>query len=79
MALFARRDKTTQDSFYRLAELTNWHYLAVMAALLFVGLAALLLWRMPPGDACGPPSGPRWLSAWRGLSSGPISCRGMTR
>ena len=35
MALMARRDKTTQDSFYRLAALTNWHYLGLTATLLF--------------------------------------------
>jgi hypothetical protein len=70
MALFARRDKTTQDSFWRLADLTNWHYLAVTAALLFVGLAALLLWRMPSGDALRPAIRPTvalclaWLVIW---------------
>jgi hypothetical protein len=70
MALFARRNKTTQDSFYRLLELTNWHYLAIMAALLFIGLGALLLWRMPPGDALRPAIRPTlalslaWLVVW---------------
>jgi hypothetical protein len=70
MALFARRDKTTQDSFYRLAQLTDWHYLAVMAALLCTGLAALLLWRLPPGDALRPALRPTlalslaWLVVW---------------
>jgi hypothetical protein len=70
MALFARRNKTTQDSFYRLLELTNWHYLAIMAALLFAGLGGLLLWRMPPGDALRPAIRPAlalslaWLVVW---------------
>jgi hypothetical protein len=70
MALLARRDKTSQDSFYRLAQLTDWHYLGIVAALLFVGLAALLLWRMPPGDALRPAIRPAlalslaWLVVW---------------
>jgi hypothetical protein len=70
MALFARRDKTSQDSFYRLAHLTDWPYLAVLAALLFLGLAALLLSRMPPGDALRPAIRPAlalslaWLVVW---------------
>jgi hypothetical protein len=70
MALFARRDKTTQDSFYRLAHLTDSHYLIVLAVLLFVALAALLLWRLPPGDALRPALRPAlalslaWLVVW---------------
>jgi hypothetical protein len=70
MALFARRNKTTQDSFYRLIELTNWHYLGILAALLFVGLGGLLLWRMPPGDVLRPAIRPAlalslaWLAVW---------------
>ena len=53
-ALFARGDKTTQDSFYRVAALTDSRYLLVLAAVLFVIVAALLLWRMPPGDRLRP-------------------------
>jgi hypothetical protein len=53
-ALFARRDKTSQDSFYRFADLTNWRYLIVLALLLFVGIAILLLRRMPAGDRLRP-------------------------
>ncbi len=51
LALFARRDKTTQDSLYRFADLTNWKYLAVVAILLSIGMAVLLLRRMPPATA----------------------------
>jgi hypothetical protein len=68
--LFARTDQTTQDSFYRSAELTGWKYLVVLAALLFVGMAALLLWRLPPGDPWRPAFRPAialslaWLVVW---------------
>jgi len=68
--LFARTDQTTQDSFYRSAELTGWKYLVVMAALLFIGMAALLLWRLPPGDLRRPALRPAialslaWLVVW---------------
>jgi hypothetical protein len=70
LALFARRDKTTQDSFYRFADLTNWRYLIVLAVLLFIGIAALLLRRMPPGDRLRPAIRPAlaislaWLVIW---------------
>ncbi len=70
MALMARRDKTTQDSFYRLAALTNWHYLGLTATLLFAALAALLLRRMPPGATLRPAIRPAlalslaWLVVW---------------
>jgi hypothetical protein len=69
-ALFARGDKTTQDSFYRVAALTDSKYLLVLAALMFVILAALLLWRMPPGDALRPALRPAlalavaWVFIW---------------
>jgi hypothetical protein len=53
-ALFARTDKTSQDSFYRFADLTNWRFLIVFALVLFVGIAILLLRRLPPGDALRP-------------------------
>jgi hypothetical protein len=68
--LFARTDQTTQDSFYRSAELTGWKYLVVLAALLFIGMAALLLWRLPPGDLWRPGFRPAialslaWLVVW---------------
>ena len=69
-ALFARRDKTTQDSFYRFADLTNWKYLIVLSALLSIGMAVLLLWRMPAGDRLRPAVRPAlglsvaWLLVW---------------
>lgn len=68
--LFARTDQTTQDSFYRSVELTGWNYLPVLAALLFAGLAALLLSRLPPGDLRRPALRPAialsltWLVVW---------------
>ena len=70
MGLFARTDQTTQDSFYRTAELTGWKYLGILAALLFFALAALLLWRLPPGDLRRPALRPAvalslaWLIVW---------------
>ncbi len=70
LALFARRDKTTQDSFYRFADLTNWKYLAVVAILLSIGMAVLLLRRMPAGDLLRPAIRPAlalsvaWLLVW---------------
>jgi hypothetical protein len=48
--LFARRDKTTQDSFWRLAGLTNWRYLVIVAVVLFLILTALFLLKLPAGD-----------------------------
>jgi hypothetical protein len=69
-ALFARGDKTTQDSFYRVAALTDSKYLLAFAALLVVILAALLLWRMPPGDQLRPALRPAlalavaWVFIW---------------
>jgi hypothetical protein len=69
-ALFARGDKTTQDSFYRVASLTNSKYLLEFAALMFIILAALLLWRMPPGDRLRPALRPAlalavaWVFIW---------------
>jgi hypothetical protein len=70
LGLFARTDQTTQDSFYRSVELTGWKYLVVLAALLFIGMAALLLWRLPPGDLRRPALRPAialslaWLIVW---------------
>jgi alpha-1,6-mannosyltransferase len=53
-ALFARSDKTSQDSFYRFADLTNWRFLIVLALALFLGIAILLLQRLPLGDKLRP-------------------------
>jgi hypothetical protein len=70
VGLFARTDQTTQDSFYRSAGMTGWTYLVVLAALLFIGMAALLLWRLPPGDLRRPAIRPAialslaWLVIW---------------
>jgi hypothetical protein len=70
VALFARRDKTSLDSFYRFADLTNWQYLIALAVVLFFCLAVLLLWRMPPGDSLCPAIRPAlavslaWLVIW---------------
>jgi hypothetical protein len=69
-ALFARRDKTSQDSFYRFADLTNWRFLIALALLLFAGIAVLLLRRLPPGDRLRPAIRPAlavtvaWLVIW---------------
>ncbi|HUC26471.1 MAG TPA: hypothetical protein VMA73_27520 [Streptosporangiaceae bacterium] len=70
LGLFARTDQTTQDSFYRSVELTGWKYLVVLAALLFIAMAALLLRRLPPGDLRRPALRPAialslaWLIVW---------------
>jgi hypothetical protein len=70
MGLFARTDQTTQDSFYRSVEMTGWKYLGVLAALLFIGIAALLLLRLPPGDLRRPALRPAialslaWIVIW---------------
>ncbi|HSR87266.1 MAG TPA: hypothetical protein VLM11_24055 [Streptosporangiaceae bacterium] len=69
-ALFARRDKTSQDSFYRFGDLTNWRFLIVLALVLFLAIAILLLRRMPPGDGARPAIRPvlaisvAWLVIW---------------
>jgi len=70
LALFARSNKTTQDSVYRVAGLISQNYLIVIAAVLFIAVAALLLWRMPPGDRLRPALRPAlavsaaWLFVW---------------
>ncbi len=70
MALFARRDSSTQDSFYQFAHLANSKYLIVLALLLFGAMAVLLLRRMPPGDRLRPAIRPAlaisvaWLVIW---------------
>jgi hypothetical protein len=53
-ALFNRGDETTVDSPWRSADLTHWKYLLVVAVVLFVLVAALLLWRLPAGDPVRP-------------------------
>jgi hypothetical protein len=53
-ALFDRRDKTSQDSFWKSATLTDWKYLVVVAVLLVAVLAVLLLARLPAGDPFRP-------------------------
>jgi hypothetical protein len=69
-ALFARRNQTSEDSFYLFAHLTNWKYLVVLALVLFIGMAVLLLRRMPPGDPLRPAIRPAlaislaWLVIW---------------
>jgi hypothetical protein len=70
LGLFARTDQTTQDSFYRSVDLTGSKYLVVIAALLFIGMAALLLLRLPSGDPRHPALRPAialslaWLVVW---------------
>jgi hypothetical protein len=69
-ALADRRDKTSQDSFYLFANLTNWRYLIVLAVGLFLLIAVLLLRRMPAGDRLRPAIRPAlaisvaWLFIW---------------
>ncbi len=53
-ALFNRRDQTTEDSFWRSADLTESKYLIIFAVLLFCAMAVLLLWRLPAGDPVRP-------------------------
>jgi hypothetical protein len=70
LGLFARTDQTTQDSFYRTVQMTGWKYLVVLAVLVFIGMAWLLLWRLPPGDLGRPAVRPAialslaWLLVW---------------
>jgi hypothetical protein len=70
LALAARGDKTSQDSFYRFADLTNWKYLIVLAVLLFIGIAVLLMRRMPAAQPLRPAIHPAlaislaWLVIW---------------
>jgi len=69
-ALFARRDKTTQDSFYRFVAATDWKYLIVVAVVLFAAMTILLLRRLPAGDLGRPAIRPAlalsvaWLFVW---------------
>lgn len=70
LGLFARTDQTTQDSFFRTVQLNGWKYLVILAVGLFIGMAALLLWRLPPGDGRRPAVRPAvamslaWLIVW---------------
>jgi hypothetical protein len=70
LGLFERTNQTTQDSFWRSADLQGWKYLVIVAVLLFIGLAAVLLWRLPPGDTRRPALRPAvalslaWLVVW---------------
>jgi len=70
MGLFERTNQTTQDSFWRSADLQGWKYLVIVAVLVFIGLAAVLLWRLPPGDTRRPALRPAvalslaWLVVW---------------
>ncbi len=69
-ALFARRNQTSEDSFYLFTHLTTSKYLVVLAIVLFACLAVLLLRRMPPGDPLRPAIRPAvaialaWLVIW---------------
>jgi hypothetical protein len=71
-ALLARRDKASADSFYRIFTLDNGlpPHLVILAVVFFVGLAWLLLRRMPAGDRLRPALRPAlimaiaWLFIW---------------
>lgn len=70
-ALFARRNKSTVDSFYRLTDLSAYRpYLGVVAIILLAGLAVLLLVRLPANDPLWPALRPAlaislaWLVVW---------------
>jgi len=70
-ALFARRNKSTVDSFYRLLDLSAYRpYLGEVALVLLAALAVLLLWRMPAADPLRPALRPAlaisvaWLVIW---------------
>jgi hypothetical protein len=68
--LVARRDTSAVDSFYRLGGLNTVHGLGLAAAVLVVGVALLLLWRLPPDDILRPALRPAlavslaWLVMW---------------
>jgi glyoxylase-like metal-dependent hydrolase (beta-lactamase superfamily II) len=70
-ALFARRNKSTVDSFYRLLDLSAYRpYLAEVALILLAALVLLLLWRLPAADPARPALRPAlavsvaWLVIW---------------
>jgi hypothetical protein len=70
-ALFARRNKSTVDSFYRLTDMAVIRpYLGETGVVLVVGLGILLLMRLPAGDPLRPALRPvlavslAWLVFW---------------
>jgi hypothetical protein len=70
-ALFARRNKSTVDSFYRLLDLSSYRpYLGEVALVLLGALVLLLLWRLPAADPLRPALRPAlavsvaWLVIW---------------
>jgi hypothetical protein len=70
-ALFARRNKSTVDSFYRLLDLSAFRpYLGEVAVVLLAALVLLLLWRLPAADPLRPALRPAlalsvgWLVIW---------------
>ena len=70
-ALFARRNKSTVDSFYRLLDLNAYRpYLGEVALILLAALVLLLLWRLPAADPARPALRPAlaisvaWLVIW---------------
>ena len=70
-ALFARRNKSTVDSFYRLLDLSAYRpYLGEVAVAALVALVLLLLWRLPAADPLRPALRPAlalsvgWLVIW---------------
>jgi hypothetical protein len=70
-ALFARRNKSTVDSFYRLLDLSAYRpYLGEVAVVLLAALVLLLLWRLPAADPLRPALRPAlalsvgWLVIW---------------
>ena len=70
-ALFARRNKSTVDSFYRLTDLNAYYpYLGEVAVILAIAMALLLLARLPAADPLRPALRPAlalsvaWLVIW---------------
>jgi len=70
-ALFARRNKSTVDSFYRLTDLSAYRpYLGEVAIILLAALVILLLLRLPAADPLRPALRPAmaislaWLVVW---------------
>jgi hypothetical protein len=70
-ALFARRNKSTVDSFYRLTDLSAYYpYLGEVAVILLIAAALLLLARLPAADPLRPALRPAlalsvaWLVIW---------------
>ena len=70
-AVFARRNKSTVDSFYRLTDMAAiWPYLGEIGVILVVGLGILLLLRLPAADPLRPALRPAlavslaWLVFW---------------